>query len=77
MHKSNTPYSSVFLSCSMRLRIKISTRSLLSKRMFVCSVTAAFENPYICSYLFGKVSVRGEHLSGDDNSSIACDCSFS
>ena len=55
IQKSKTPYSPVSLSCSMRLCIRISARSLLSKRMFVCSVRAAFENSYICgSCLFGE-----------------------
>ena len=38
----------------MRSCIRIPARSLLSKQMFVCSVRAAFENPYICSSLFGE-----------------------
>ena len=55
MKNCNTPYSSVFLSYSMRSCIRISARSLLSKRMFICSVRAAFENSYICgSCLFGE-----------------------
>ena len=55
MQKSNTSYSSAFLSCSMRSCVRISARSLLSKRMFFCPVRAAFENPYICGgCLFGE-----------------------
>ena len=64
MQKSNIPHGSVVLSCSMRSCIRIPTRSLLSKRMFVCSVRAAFENPYICSSCCsGRTSVCGERLS--------------
>ena len=44
MQKRSTPYSADFLSCSMWSCIRISARSLLSKRMFVCSVRASFEN---------------------------------
>ena len=55
IQRSNNPSSSVFLLYSMHLCIRISARSLLSKRMFVCSVRAAFENPYLCSScLFGE-----------------------
>ena len=75
MQKSSTPYSSVFLSCYMRSCIRMSTPSLLSKRMFVCSVRAAFENVI---FAIG-VSVCGERLTEDDtvvSIVIACDCSF-
>ena len=54
MNKSNTPYSSVFLQYSVRSCIRTFARSLLSKEMFTCSVRTAFENPYICSSLFGE-----------------------
>ena len=47
MQKCNILDGSVFLSCSMHSCVKISTRSLLLKRMFACSVRAVFENSYI------------------------------
>ena len=76
MQKSNTSYSSVFLLCSVRSYIRISVPSLscsrsgyLSVQWGLLSITRAFVAG-ICS---GRVSVYGEHLTGDD--SIACDCS--
>ena len=75
MQKSSTLYSSVFLSCSMRSCIEISARSLLSKRIFVCSVRAAFENSYNCSSCLFWERLRSS-LTWTVVPLFTCDCFY-